>query len=56
MTFAVAARLIYDAGRDVPWKRKGCLMEIINLGKADGETGPQLPRSSMRGRRQLRTR
>jgi Pyridoxamine 5'-phosphate oxidase len=36
--FAVAARLIYQTliAKDVRRTRKGCLMEITNLGKADG--------------------
>jgi hypothetical protein len=37
MASAVVARRIYQMLlADVPWTRKGCLMEITNLGKADG--------------------
>ena len=38
MSSAVVTRLIYEvlSRQDVPWTMKGCLMEIINLGRVDG--------------------
>jgi hypothetical protein len=54
-----ASYLRHAVSWDACWTRKGCLMEVTNLGEADGlppVDWPQLPRSSMRGRRQLRTR